>query len=71
MNRHPLLSILMLVGGTIMLLPGACVLLVVGVYGLPTYPLGPFSVGFFLYVFWPSCFAISALGLYLVVKACR
>jgi hypothetical protein len=71
MDRHPLVSLLMLVGGILMLFPGACVIFVVDTYGWPTSGLGPFSVEFFLYVFWPFCFATTALGIYLLVKVVR
>jgi hypothetical protein len=71
MDRHPLVSLLMLLAGMVMLVPGVCVAVIISDYGWPTSSLGPFSVSFFLYFFWPLCFAISAIGVYLLAKVIR
>jgi hypothetical protein len=71
LDRHPIVSFLMLIGGILMLLPGACVLILVDMGGWPKYSLGPFPAELFLYGLWPICFAISALGVYLLVKVIR
>jgi hypothetical protein len=70
MKRHPLVSLLMAIVGALMLLPGVCVVVVIRVLGWPTSS-GLVGADFWYFFVWPVCFAISALGVYFIVKAFR
>jgi hypothetical protein len=63
MKRHPLLTILMLVGGILMLLPGACAIFFMNAFGMPSGGDGQ------IILLWLVCFAISAAGIYLIITA--
>jgi hypothetical protein len=63
MNRSPILTLLMVLGGIILLLPGVCAVVFMtagGMYGDSTLTL-----------LWLVCLAISASGVFLIVKAFR
>ena len=60
----------MAVAGILLLLPGGCVILVVNNYGWPVSAGSQVKVEVW-YFFWSVCFAISALGAYLIMKAFR
>jgi hypothetical protein len=64
MKRHPLLTILMVVGGILMLLPGVCA---VGFMAIA----GSSNIGSGIVTLWFFCFVISGLGVLLIVKAFR
>ena len=63
MNRNPLLTVLMAVGGVILLLPGLCAIAVMGLGGMH----GTSE----LVSLWFFCFLISAGGVVLLRKAFR
>jgi hypothetical protein len=63
MSRSPFLIFIMVVGGLILLLPGVC-----SVFFMTALPGGGDST---LAVLWLFCFAISAGGIALIVKAFR
>jgi hypothetical protein len=63
MARHPVLTILMVIGGLILLLPGACAIFFITMGG----PGGDSA----LVSLWFVCFLISAGGVVLIVKAFR
>ena len=69
MKRHPVLSVLMALIGIVMLVPGGCVILLISTYGWPVSAGSQVTMEFW-YILWSICFAISALGVYLIVKAC-
>ena len=63
MSRHPALTFLMVIVGVILLLPGVCALLFSG---------AAFSGGeAWLAILWVVCLLISAVGVWLLVKAFR
>ena len=64
MARHPVLTILMVIGGLILLLPGACAIFFMTMGGLGTGDSALVSL-------WFVCFLISAGGIALIVKAFR
>ena len=59
-RRHMLDAFLMIVGGAILLLPGACVL----AYFTPPVASGDLMI-------WLACMAVSAYGVFLIVTAFR
>ena len=63
MGRHPLLTILMVIAGVILLLPGICALAFSGA--------AFFSGETWLVILWIFCLLISAVGIWLIVKAFR
>ncbi len=63
MGRHPILTVLMVVFGVILLLPGICA--VVFIAG------GGFSRDSMLLLLWAVCFLISLGGIWLLVRAFR
>ncbi len=66
MRRHPLLTILMVLVGIILLLPGVCAAGFMIAGGLLRGPDAPTWVGL-----WAFCFLISAGGAFLLYRAFR
>jgi hypothetical protein len=64
MARHPFLTILMVLGGLILLLPGVCAIVFMTMGGLGTGDSALVSL-------WFACFLVSAGGVVLIVKAFR
>ena len=62
-DRSGCATALMLVGGIVMLLPGACA----GFFALTSSP----GLGYDLYPLWHACFAVSAGGVALIVWAAQ
>ena len=67
MRRHIVLTILMVVIGAILLLPGVCAILFIASTGVP---IGN-GDGSLLIPLWTASFLISAGGIWLIVKAFR
>ena len=65
MNRHPIIASLLALAGLVMLLPGLCVIVLVSRNGLPDSTV---VTPVFWLILWSICFAISALGVYFLVK---
>jgi len=63
MSRHPALTILMVLVGVILLLPGVCALAFTGAALFEGEPS--------LIILWIVCLLIAAGGLWLIVKAFR
>ncbi len=64
MGRHPVLTVLMVVVGVVLLLPGVCALVFM--------ITGGFSGGDpLLILLWAVCFLISAGGIWLLISAFR
>jgi hypothetical protein len=61
-RRHPLLTVLMVIIGIILLLPGLCSLIFLGMAG---------GAGGDLWGLWVFCFVVSAGGIALLVAASR
>ena len=59
-RRHPLLAFFMILGGIVLLLPGACVL----AFFTPPVATGDLMI-------WLTCMAISAYGVFVIVSAFR
>ena len=64
MGRHPVLTILMVIGGLVLLLPGACAIFFMTMGGLGRGDSTLVSL-------WFVCFLVSAGGVVLIVKAFR
>ena len=68
-RRHPALTVLMIVGGIVLLLPGLCSMAFIVVFS------GEGLAGLFddfgLLGLWAVCFAISAGGVVLILRAWR
>jgi hypothetical protein len=69
--RHPFVTLLMLIGGLLMLLPAGCAMHFIGAVGLPPKSAGSQWTAEFWYILWFISFAISALGLYMIGKVVR
>ena len=65
MTRNPILTILMVIGGVILLLPGVCAIFFITMMG------GPGGWDSTLVSLWFVCFLVSAGGVLLIVKAFR
>jgi hypothetical protein len=63
MGRHPVLTVLMVIFGIILLLPGICAVVFMAGGGI-----GSDSV---LVLLWVACFLVSLGGIWLLVKAFR
>jgi hypothetical protein len=63
MGRHPVLTVLMVIFGIILLLPGICAVVFMAGGGT-----GSDSV---LILLWAACFLVSLGGIWLLVKAFR
>jgi hypothetical protein len=63
MGRHPSLTFLMIIGGLILLLPGACAIFFM--------TMGGPSANSQIVLLWVICFVISAGGVVLIIKAFR
>ena len=68
MTTGPLWTALLVIIGILLLMPGGCVIAWVNANGLPVSAGSPFTVEA-VYAFWAICFAISALGLCLILRA--
>jgi hypothetical protein len=66
MKRDPAVTVLMVIGGILLLLPAACVVVVTGAVGMPRGDDWEIIVPL-----WLVCFAISGAGVYLIIKAFR
>jgi hypothetical protein len=64
MNRNPILTALMVIVGVVLLLPGLCAIVFMGAGGIGG---GDSS----LMLLWIVCFAVSGLGVFLIVRAFR
>jgi hypothetical protein len=70
--RHPFVSLLMSIGGLLlMLLPAGCALHFIGAVGLRPKSAGSQWTAEFWYILWFISFAISALGVYMIGKVVR
>jgi hypothetical protein len=64
MGRHPALTVLMVISGIVLLLPGFCALVFM--------TTGGFSSGdSLLILLWTVCFLIAAGGIWLLISAFR
>ena len=63
-SRHPALSVLMVIVGVIMLLPGICAIVFMGAGGIS-------GMDSALIGLWVMCLLVSALGLFLIYSALR
>jgi len=66
MGRHPVLTVLMVIAGAILLLPGLCAVFFIAVSG--------FSIGSgdsWIVTLWIICLLIAAAGVWLIVRALR
>lgn len=61
-RRDRVTTVLMVIGGIILLLPGVCSVVFIGAMGRDAGPLA---------LLWAICFAISAGGVVMLVKAAR
>lgn len=68
MPYGPLRTALLVLAGILLLMPGGCVIAWVNAFGLPVEAGSPFKVEA-VYAFWAVCLAVSALGLYVILKA--
>ena len=68
MTRHPLVSLLMLLGGMLLMLPGGCAAYFINAVGVSPQSAGSQVTTEFWYILWFVCFVISALGVYMLVK---
>ena len=64
MARHPVLTILMVIGGLVLLLPGVCAIVFMTMGG-------PGRGDSALVSLWFVCFLVSAGGVVLIIKAFR
>jgi hypothetical protein len=64
MGRHPSVIFLMIIGGLILLLPGACAIFFMTMGG-------PGGVDSQIVLLWVICFVVSAGGVVLILKAFR
>ena len=64
MGRHPIVTILMAIGGLVLLLPGVCAIVFMSMGGLGRGDSTLVSL-------WFVCFLVSAGGVVLIVKAFR
>ena len=62
-RRSPFLTVLMVLGGIVLMLPGLCAVIFVTAAGAGSDPA--------LSMLWLVCFVISALGVILIAKAFR
>jgi hypothetical protein len=67
MSRHPVLTILMVVVGIILLLPGVCAAFFIAAGGIGS--IG--SEDALIVALWVACFLIAAGGVWLLVRAFR
>ena len=65
MTRHPMLTVLMVVVGVILLLPGVCA----AAFMSDGLPRGPDALTF--YGLWALCFLVSGGGAFLLYRAFR
>jgi hypothetical protein len=63
MGRHPFQTVLMVIGGVILALPGVCALAFSGA--------AIFSGEAWLIILWIFCLLIAACGIWLIVQAFR
>ena len=63
MNRSPTAIVLMVLGGIVLLLPGACAVFFINAFGWPTSNDGG------LILLWLACLVVSGFGIAMIVKA--
>jgi hypothetical protein len=63
MSRSPIATLLKVIGGIVLLVPGICVIFVISAFGWPNANDG------LLILLWVGCFAVSAIGIVLILKA--